>query len=306
VEGVDEIPCAAECLRRARTHLKNGDVGEASRWACAVVDAGDHFTSWQAASGILRKSGANFCRRTKVALLGSYTTAQFGPLLQLACGRLGISAEVYEAQYGQYRQEVLDLSSGLFSSPPTSSSSPFTRATSGSPATARTPDEDVDRELARWTGLWGAITDRSDARVIQPTFVQPARAPMGHLGAKLRGLALPDAAVAQRRPGDAAGDRVLLVDAERLASAIGRDEWFDPRYWHIAKQAVALTALPLLARHTASVIAASMGLTRKCLVLDLDNTLWGGVVVKTDSMGSGSATAPRERRSAHSRSTSSR
>ena len=45
-----------------------------------------------------------------------------------------------------------------------------------------------------------------------------------------------------------------------------------------AKQAVALDALPLLARHTAAVLAAWLGLSRKCLVLDLDNTLWGGVI----------------------------
>ncbi len=58
----------------------------------------------------------------------------------------------------------------------------------------------------------------------------------------------------------------------------GKRRWFDERYWILAKQAVALDALPLLARHTAAVIAGDLGLPKKCLVLDLDNTLWGGVV----------------------------
>src|SRR4030095_6575721 len=78
----------------------------------------------------------------------------------------------------------------------------------------------------------------------------------------------------------AAGTRpgLSIVDCDRLAASYGRDRWFDDRYWCRSKQAVALEALPLLARHTSAVMAAQLGLSRKCLVLDLDNTLWGGIV----------------------------
>src|SRR5690606_26477504 len=77
---------------------------------------------------------------------------------------------------------------------------------------------------------------------------------------------------------EAAGTAVSIVDCERLAASIGKQRWFDPKYWHLAKQAVSLEALPLLARHTAAVIAAELGLSKKCLVLDLDNTCWGGII----------------------------
>lgn len=80
------------------------------------------------------------------------------------------------------------------------------------------------------------------------------------------------------RLGEEAGNTVSIVDCERLSSCIGKSRWFDPRYWHLARQAVALQAVPLLARHTAAVIGADLGVSRKCLVLDLDNTLWGGVI----------------------------
>jgi FkbH-like protein len=76
----------------------------------------------------------------------------------------------------------------------------------------------------------------------------------------------------------AAPDYVSIVDCDRLSADFGRSRWFDDRYWVRSKQAVALEALPQLANHTAAVIAARLGLSRKCLVLDLDNTLWGGVV----------------------------
>ena len=58
------------------------------------------------------------------------------------------------------------------------------------------------------------------------------------------------------RLGDSAGLGVSLVDCERLSALIGKRQWCDPRYWNLSKQAVALEALPLLARHTAAVIAA--------------------------------------------------
>jgi HAD superfamily phosphatase (TIGR01681 family) len=81
-----------------------------------------------------------------------------------------------------------------------------------------------------------------------------------------------------QRLGLAARSGVTVVDCEWLSSIHGKDRWFDPRYWHLAKQAVSLTAVPGLARHTVAVLAAELGLMRKCIVLDLDNTLWGGII----------------------------
>ena len=71
---------------------------------------------------------------------------------------------------------------------------------------------------------------------------------------------------------------MLLVDCERLAARIGKQRWFDPRLWYAARQPFGYAALPLLARETAAVLAADVGLGARCLVVDLDNTLWGGVV----------------------------
>ncbi len=85
--------------------------------------------------------------------------------------------------------------------------------------------------------------------------------------------------------GEAAGNTVSIVDCERLSAFIGKQRWCDPRYWNLSKQAVALEAIPLLSRHTAAVMAAALGLSRKCLVLDLDNTLWGGVIAEDGLSG---------------------
>ena len=70
----------------------------------------------------------------------------------------------------------------------------------------------------------------------------------------------------------------VLVDAARLAAAVGAGHWLDPVLWHSAKLPVAPHLVPLFADVIARTIAALRGKTRKCLVLDLDNTVWGGVI----------------------------
>src|SRR5690606_32113943 len=131
------------------------------------------------------------------------------------------------------------------------------------------PADAVGSELNRWKNLWKLVSERSGARVIQHNFVGDLEAPMGHLGTRLPGARQTMIQSLNLRLGEAAGTAVSIVDCERLAASIGKQRWFDPKYWHLAKQAVSLEALPLLARHTAAVIAAELGLSKKCLVLDL-------------------------------------
>ncbi len=75
---------------------------------------------------------------------------------------------------------------------------------------------------------------------------------------------------------DAPGD--LLLDVEALASAIGLQNWHSPKQWNMAKLPFSQDALPDYAEHLMRLIAALRGKSRKCLVLDLDNTCWGGAV----------------------------
>jgi FkbH-like protein len=74
------------------------------------------------------------------------------------------------------------------------------------------------------------------------------------------------------------GEGDLLLDAGFIAQTVGLATWHDPLRWHDAKMPFALDAVPLYADHLCRLLAAARGLSRKCLVLDLDNTLWGGVI----------------------------
>jgi FkbH-like protein len=71
---------------------------------------------------------------------------------------------------------------------------------------------------------------------------------------------------------------LYIEDVDRLAAQIGQNRWCDVRMWHLARAPLSGHALPALASSHAAFINASCGPRRKCLVVDLDDTLWGGVL----------------------------
>jgi FkbH-like protein len=85
----------------------------------------------------------------------------------------------------------------------------------------------------------------------------------------------------------------LLFDVGGLANLVGQAAWSAARYWYAAKYPFATAMIPLYADHVMRIIAAQMGRSRRVLVLDLDNTLWGGVVgddgIEGLVLGSGTA-----------------
>jgi FkbH-like protein len=267
-----EAPPAQDCLARARELLREGDRRAAGEWLLRVVDDDSAFLPWQAGAQLLDRVELDEPLRTaRLAVLGTYTTTQLVPMIRLAARRFGIALETYEAGYDQVEQELLDPGTGLYAFAP---DYVLIAAHDG----AARLDESVETEAERWTGLWQLARERSGARVVQHSFAVTPESPLGNLATQVPGSRPAMLAALNARLAEAAGDDVLLVDCERLAALVGKRAWFDPRYWHLAKQAVSLAALPLLARQTAAVLAADLGLSRKCVVLDLDNTLWGGVI----------------------------
>jgi FkbH-like protein len=69
-----------------------------------------------------------------------------------------------------------------------------------------------------------------------------------------------------------------FVDLNALMAQVGEPHWYDLRYWHIGRAPYTRAAMREIARHDLKFMRARLGKSRKCLVLDCDNTLWGGIV----------------------------
>jgi FkbH-like protein len=275
---------STDLLSEARRLLDEGDRGGAAAVLARVAADPTRTSAWAAADrlhGRLRSDdGATpWARRSvRLALLASHTSGQLASALRVAALAHGIALEVHEAPYHAYEQEIADPVSGTYTFRPDVVLLAVDQREVRLPEVAGDPDEAVRREADRWRSHWELLRSRLPALVLQTSFVPPAHDALGDValrtpGSRRRML---------RRLNDelAVGGPVgtYLVDAEAVAAEVGADTWSEPRYWFAAKQAVGPGAVPVLAQRVLDVLVGALGLGRKVLALDLDNTLWGGVV----------------------------
>ena len=218
----------------------------------------------------------------KLALVSSFTATQLKPLVELFLFAGGIRADIYVPDYGLMRQEVLDPHSQLFAERPatvilaTSWRDLVHRPSPGQKRDAT--DRMVTAEVGQWSAMWETIHGRLGGQVIQNNFDAPPWRALDNLETRdPAGLGYFIARVNIALQ-DAAPPFVTIHDLDHLAAAHGRWIWNDEHYFHLAKIPCAPECQVDYAHSLASLIIAQEGLSKKCLVLDLDNTLWGGVI----------------------------
>lgn len=223
-------------------------------------------------------------RPLRIALLSSHTVDHLVPAIRVAGLHRRLALSVHVAPYGMYRQAL------LMDDPELASFAPqlIVLALDARDAPLQLPleasQEDVDAAIAERVDelrlLWRRARERYAAQVVQQTIV-PADPPLfGSFEALVPAspFALIDRLNAAIRSA-AREDGVLLMDlAWEAARGSYGDGLAEPVRWHQAKQLVSPNLAPLYGDQLARIAAASVGLSRKCMVLDLDNTLWGGVV----------------------------
>ncbi len=243
---------------------------------------------------IATKASGAPCR---IAVLGGATTDFLDAPLRLELESRGIAGELHVGDYNTYAHEMLDPGSR------TVAFGPDVAVVLLSPLNvADWPEvgEDdgrvrrrVEASAAHWLGLCEALHHSAGCEIVMSNFHPLPSRPLGNLGARVpwdrnRFLRLLNEALVAGAP-----DYLHIFDIESLAATYGTANWFDSRYWHHAKQPVAFDCVVPFVRRLGGLIAGIFGQTAKCLVLDLDNTLWGGVVgddgVEGLKLGHGSA-----------------
>ena len=219
----------------------------------------------------------------RLAVLSSSTVDHLAPAIRVAGLRRKLLVDVHTGAYGQYRQDVLDPRRLLRQFAPQTvlfSLSPR-EVISGVPLTAGV--EEVDGIIARFIGelrvLWQKTRDIYNAAVVQQTFLDVTETLFGSYDRLVPGAPTRVVARLNDRLCDAAiEDGVPILDIARAGARDGIDAWFDTRRWLQGKLEIAPQAAPFYGELVARILAAQRGLSKKCLVLDLDNTLWGGVI----------------------------
>jgi FkbH-like protein len=221
---------------------------------------------------------------TRLAILGGSTTSEVRDMLELFLLVQGIQPTFYESEYNRYAEDLMFENPELLGFRPDIAFIHTTwRNVSAFPELLESEaqvETRVRQETARFERLWEKIHKDLGALIIQNNFDLPRLRPLGNLEASvpygrvnfLERLNAEFAAYARTH------SRFLIDDIHYLSTQMGLTAWEDNTYWYNFHMAVSPAATVALAQNVAAIIKAVYGKTRKCLILDLDNTLWGGVI----------------------------
>ena len=219
----------------------------------------------------------------RLALLGSGTMAHLHPAIRVAGLRRGLWISTYENDYGQYWQELNDPSSELNAFAPTTILLALDAHHLAAGVGAHLNQAEVDRLFADLTErigtCWHLARENFRCPVVHQTALPVHVALLGNNEHRLPGSRRTFVERANRElrvMADAEGVDILALDAH--AAHDGLCAWHDSVLWHNGKQETSPAAAPVYGDLVGRVLAAKQGRSAKCLVLDLDNTVWGGVV----------------------------
>ena len=220
----------------------------------------------------------------KIAVLGGSTTHDIVAMLELFLLNYGIRPAFYESEYNQYWEDV------MFDNPELKEFDPdiiyihtTNRNISDYPKVGMSEDDVntlLDSQFKRFSTMWEKIEATYHCPVIQNNFEFPSYRVLGNSdcynvfgGVNFINSLNDRFAKYAREHRD-----FYIEDIQYLSASYGLDAWADPLYWHMYKYALSMEAIPTLSYSVACIIKSIYGKNKKALTLDLDNTLWGGIV----------------------------
>ncbi len=220
----------------------------------------------------------------KIAVLGGSTTHDIVRVLELFLLDQGIRAAFYESEYAQYWQDA------MFDNPALEEFAPdliFVHTSNrnisrfpGLGDSAEQVEELLTEQYEHFRVMWDKIEEKYHCPVIQNNFEYPFYRLLGNQeAADLHGrISFINRLNEKFYEYARVHTHFYINDINYMAAAYGLDRWADPLYWHMYKYAMCLQAIPEFAYNVSHIIKAVFGKNKKALVLDLDNTLWGGIV----------------------------
>lgn len=273
-----------------------GKEGEASQKLAEILDKvrkePTHLNYWNAYKRIqkldIRPKDVPRESQIKIALLSSFTIDPLSMYLDIKCRLIGLSPEIYIAPFNLYRQEILDSTSRLYGFKP-DLVIVAVEAQSLLPENffsdyIKIPEQEKEKHIAEIADLFktlvSLLTSKSNALVLIDNFIVPSFTQFGILDNKqdmgikeffatlnkrLAELFLPD-------------KQAYVVDVEGTAAKHGKTRCTNYEMLYRGSFALSESFLPIIADEYMGYIKALRNLSRKCIVLDLDDTLWGGVI----------------------------
>lgn len=222
--------------------------------------------------------------KKKIAVFGGSTTNDIVVYLEIFLLNNGIEPEFYQSEYAQYWQDAMFPSKELLDFKPDIVFIHTTnRNITNYPTTSDSKEkvnELLENEYNKFSQMWAKISETYHCPIIQNNFEMPFYRIMGNKDCSdYRGRTnfvtrLNDKfyEYAEKTEG------FYINDINFISASYGLKAWSNPSYWNMYKYAMCVEAIPEFSFNLANIIKSIFGKNKKAIALDLDNTLWGGVV----------------------------
>lgn len=219
-----------------------------------------------------------------IAILGGSTTSDIKLILELFLLNYGIKPNFYESEYNQYWQDAMFENKELEEFKPDIIFIHTTNRNIKEFPEISDSDKEVENkienEFNNFYVMWEHLKEVYHCPIIQNNFEYPFYRLMGNKDATsiygkvnyITKLNLKFAEYAE------SNENFFINDINYQSAQFGLDKWADQFYWYMYKYAMSISAIPTLSYNVANIIKAIYGKNKKGFVLDLDNTLWGGII----------------------------
>ena len=220
----------------------------------------------------------------KIAILGGSTTSEIKNMLEIFLLNQGIKPTFYESEYNMYYEDA------MFGNPELDVFNPdiiyihtTNRNIMNFPTmydTKEVIDSKLQSEYDKFEKMWNNLFQKFNATIIQNNFEYPYYRLLGNKDASDYHGNINYITRLNQKFYDYANrtSNFFINDINYISSCYGLDKWANQFYWHMYKYAMEVPAIPYLSFNLSNIIKSIYGKNKKALVLDLDNTLWGGIV----------------------------
>jgi predicted enzyme involved in methoxymalonyl-ACP biosynthesis len=245
-------------------------------------------TTFSALKKNLKKSFSNLAT-VKVALLGDSATQFLGQAIRGMGYEEGLDIELWEAEFDQVDRQTLDPNSELYESKAeiiVLFESSHTLLNKYNKLRAEQQADFANTQLVRIQQIRKSIAGQTNAKVVYFNYSEIDDAVFGNLSTitenaflfQLRKLNFQLMEWAITSP------NLYLCDISSIQNEIGKSRFFQASIYVNANMVLSIDALPLVAKRVTDLVKALQGNIKKCIILDLDNTTWGGIVCRQTKM----------------------
>ena len=219
----------------------------------------------------------------KLAVIGNCATQHIATAIKGEAFLRGLSIDVFDADYDQIDAQTMDGGSKLYSFAPNAvllvmCTEKLYEGFCSTPVEKR--PSFADDTIARIRMYWTLISEKLQTSILQFSFAYLNDGSMGNYALREPCSFSYQLSRLNFLLGQSAAEHkgVYLVDINAIQSRLGTSHFKDDKLYYVAKMPFSLEALPHLAEQTVNMITALRGSIKKCVIVDLDNTLWGGVI----------------------------